>query len=43
MRHSQLDAEMTQRQLSDEELENVVEDIRKELTAGLAFLNERVD
>ena len=34
--------EMTQRQLSDKEFEKVAEDIRKELTAGLAFLNERV-
>ena len=34
--------EMTSRKLSDEELEKVVEDIRKELTAGFAFLNERV-
>ena len=33
---------MTSRKLSDEELDKVVEDIRKELTAGLAFLNERV-
>ena len=39
----QLDVEMAQRQWSDEEFEKVVEDIRKELTAGLAFLNERVD
>ena len=31
--------EMTQRQLSDEELEKIVEDVRGELTAKLAFLN----
>ena len=34
--------EMTQRQLSDEELEKIVEDVRGELTAKLAFLNHRV-
>ena len=37
-----LDAEMTQRQLSDEEFEKIVEDVRRELTAKLAFLNNRV-
>ena len=42
MCHSQLDAEMTQRQLSDEEFEKIVEDVRRELTAKLAFLNNRV-
>ena len=34
--------EMTQRQLSDEELEKIVEDVRRELTAKLVFLNHRV-
>ena len=34
--------EMTQRQLSDEELEKILEDLRRELTAKLAFLNNRV-
>ena len=33
---------MTTRKLSDEELKKVVEDIPKERTAGLAFLNKRV-
>ena len=33
---------MTQRQLSDEEFEKIVEDVRGELTAKLAFLNHRV-
>ena len=33
---------MTQRQLSDEEFEKIVEDLRRELTAKLAFLNNRV-
>ena len=33
---------MTQRQLSDEELEKILEDLRRELTAKLAFLNNRV-
>ena len=34
--------EMTQRQLSDEELKKIVEDVRGELTAKLVFLNHRV-
>ena len=34
--------EMTQRQLSDEEFEKILEDLRRELTAKLAFLNNRV-
>ena len=34
--------EMTQRQLSDEELEKIVDEVRRELTAKLAFLNHRV-
>ena len=33
---------MTQRRLSDEEFETIVEDLRRELTAKLAFLNHRV-
>ena len=33
---------MTRRQLSDEEFEEIVEDVRRELTAKLAFLNHRV-
>ena len=31
--------EMTQRQLSDEEFKKIVEDLQRELTAKLAFLN----
>ena len=34
--------EMTERQLSDEEFEKILEDLRRELTAKLAFLNNRV-
>ena len=34
--------EMTQRQLSDEELEKIVDEVRRELTAKLAFLSHRV-
>ena len=34
--------EMTQRKLSDEEFEKIVEYLRRELTAKLAFLNNRV-
>ena len=34
--------EMTQRQLSDEEFEKILKDLRRELTAKLAFLNNRV-
>ena len=34
--------EMTQRQLSDEEFEKILENLRRELTAKLAFLNNRV-
>ena len=33
---------MTQRQLSDEEFEKIVDDVRRELTAKLAFLNSTV-
>ena len=33
---------MTQRQLSDEEFEKILKDLRRELTAKLAFLNNRV-
>ena len=33
---------MTQRQSSDDEFEKNVEDIRRELRTGLAFLNNRV-
>ena len=33
---------MTQRQLLEEEFERDVEDVRRELTAKLAFLNNRV-
>ena len=33
---------MTQRQLSDEEFEKIVKDLQRELTAKLAFLNNRV-
>ena len=34
--------EMTERQLSDEEFEKILEDLRRELTAKLAFLKNRV-
>ena len=34
--------EMNHRQLSDEEFEEIVKDVRRELTAKLAFLNDRV-
>ena len=34
--------EMNHRQLSDEEFEEIVKDVRRELTAKLAFLDERV-
>ena len=34
--------EMTQRQLSAEEFEKIVDEVRRELTAKLAFLDERV-
>ena len=33
---------MNHRQLSDEEFEEIVKDLRRELTAKLAFLNDRV-
>ena len=34
--------EMNQRQLSEEEFEKIVEDVWRDLTAKLAFLNHRV-
>ena len=34
--------EMTQRQLSAEEFEKIVDEVRRELTAKLVFLNNRV-
>ena len=34
--------EMNHRQLSEEEFEEIVKDVRRELTAKLAFLNDRV-
>ena len=33
---------MTQRQLSAEEFEKIIDEVRRELTAKLAFLDERV-
>ena len=33
---------MTQRQISDKEFEKIVKDLQRELTAKLAFLNNRV-
>ena len=33
---------MTQRQISEEEFEKIVKDLQRELTAKLAFLNNRV-